>query len=208
MSRSLKTPRYHVFTYSLCGSRGSRGSDPGLLSSAESLSWSSDPLVFTICSIPQSFCLLTLPHRVVTPRCSLLSTLFFFCCFFWFPLRNVTSGDLDRPSWGFCTLGGVSIGPRGLFIRTLLSSGSAKWGYSFSFPTKHAPWSLLTWDIFTSLWGAQNILSGFFSQLLENTCYGWMWPSETSSDGAISETKTVIFKSEDTGAVRLPLPGL
>lgn len=150
MSRSLKMPHCHVFRYSPCGSRDSQDSDPGLLPSAQSLSWSSDPLLFTICNIPQSFCLLTLPHRAVTPRCSLLSTLFFFCCFFWFPLWNVTSGDLDRPSWGFCTLGGVSIGPRGLFMRTLLSSSSAKWGYSFSFPTNHARWSFLTGDIFTS----------------------------------------------------------
>lgn len=73
-------------------------------------------LSFTICYIPQShvasagsLCLILLSPRLPSP----VSSSFFF----WFPLWNVTFGDLDRPSWGFCTLGGISIGPWGLFIR-------------------------------------------------------------------------------------------
>lgn len=57
-----------------------------------------------------SFYWFPLPQLV---RPALFSHLFFFD----FPLWNVTFRDLDRPSWGFCTLGGISIGPWGLFIR-------------------------------------------------------------------------------------------
>ena len=77
--------------------------------------WLDPPLLYYLLhsSKPSSFCCSLCLVLSSPPRSPVLSLLLLF----WFSLWNVTFGDLDRPSWGFCTLGGISIGSRGLFIR-------------------------------------------------------------------------------------------
>lgn len=84
----------------------------GVFSPSWRLVGSSSPLLSVAFLKAVELLLLALPRLVVAPSLPSLLLLLF-----WFPLWNVTFGDLDRPSKGFCTLGGISIGPRGLFIR-------------------------------------------------------------------------------------------
>lgn len=68
------------------------------------------------------------PSRSLLPSLLLL-------LLFWFPLWNVTFGDLDRLSWGFCTLGGDlnrALGP----FQEGRSFPLAQCGYTYRFPTK------------------------------------------------------------------------